>query len=195
MNKIQVHSIPGSGTRFVKKLLDCRGYEQVGEPAKLGSSKGLKYIQTHVTAQLFPFPTVIPLRHPIANQLTLGHRGNFPAQSNSVSGCFHPKVAENTAKNWLALEESLSIANLSDLLFFPVDGPEEGRERLLGALEDICGLFPDIEMNRDVLKSWRPVGSSGDYPESVAYAEGTLDLSRFGHLESAIKFYQACVGV
>jgi len=192
MKAVVLLSIPGTGTNFVKELIEAhpaithsvqwsalfKSQSFVHEEISLGAwstgldPNGTTLVWGHIPTEprhmsfarsLMAFcPTVVPLRDPLLSLITRHQQGD--SMDNLV-------IDVVGAWQWLAL-------NKLNPLYFPVDQKFGEWER-----HDLgCYMYADLRfegfMQGDVhwpFSDWTPVNSQGDYPLKTAYYAGDFD--------------------
>lgn len=192
MYKALVHTVPGSGTRFVCEFTEkCLGYRRSHTHLDLiADSQNNTYCHTHVYQHLDDVALhesvriVTPLRHPYLAYLTRRYRVGAAKDSAEAK----QKII---ALHW---RELLRKSKYMNMLFVPI---EEGfdRARSLNIIANCLHApvkCPDVFQK--MVGEWPKVGTAGPRKERQIYeSTGLIDGVEPHFLDFAVEWYKGIV--
>lgn len=186
--KVVVHTVPGTGTRFVCDILErVFNYKGITPPEFMVSNISNVFILIHAyqkphhrIAEIKEgVPFVTALRHPCIS---------FFTRQRSRSG--NKETVEQCAARWHNL---IKIVQERKALCFPVD-VELDRAGLIMRLGAHVRAWANMEVRDSIAKYWQPVGFNGVMPEQVEYREtGSVEGCDLTPLQAAVDWYNTQV--
>lgn len=186
--KTVVHTVPGTGSRFVCDILErVFHYKGVSLKEFLETKESNVFILVHAqpipTPKLLDVPGDVPfvvaLRHPFVSYFTRMHT--------------HKERIDQYAARWYTLRMAL---NWRDPVYIPVDADlgrlyliEQMRNKIRANNESV-----NIEARDGIVKHWHPVGSNGIGPEQHEFLmTGKVAGYDFTPLQDAMDWYHTQV--
>ncbi len=190
MYKALVHTVPGSGTRFICEFLDkCLGYKRI-EKSKPKFEEHLSdciYIQTHVwddriaAAEHESVRVVIPIRPPYLTYITRRYRNaDFEGDSRI-----------NMVNHW---EQLIQRAASIDPIYVPIE-EDVDRRQLLHSIANFleAPVVNQAEFDR-FADTWPKIGTAGSMSERKKYERsGLIDGVTPIFLDFAVDWYKGVV--
>ena len=189
--KALIHSVPGSGTRFVCEFVEkCLGYKRSHIEADLiVFPTNNTYVQTHawqdvdVVASTENVRVLFPLRPPYLTYLTRRYRTGRPTDTPE-------QKQEIIAKHW---RELIRKSEYMNPLYLPVEAGLD-REMVLQSIANHLEADINQEVFDEIVESWPKVGTVGGRPERDEYEKtGLIDGVTPHFLDFAIEWYEGVV--
>ena len=193
--KALVLSVPGTGTRFTRQLLEkCFGYTPVGIDQIVGKPVESRFFTFHhvdgepwkrITENHHEIKTVIPLRSPVAQYITRWQEMSRGAP-RGVKGAAISRATAIQLWKWLA--ESLEKYNY---VFLPIEAGFD-RKELIWRVANHLEVLPDADEMERFCREWPKVGTAGPRAEREEYdANGEVKINGYGmgFLDAPMKWY------
>jgi len=178
--KLAVHTIPGTGTRFLEDiLLKVLGYERTGVTRFQQAGDGaLVYISKHIQPHGYESDGIkgLPAHLPLVSSLRHPHL-SFLTRHRASQG---KETVEDHASRWARLME---VAARRPVHLFPVAEGDDQTERVQRLMWAIGVEDYDTPAMCRLLRYWTPVGSQGP----ALTSQGEMDLSS---LDDAVQWFQ-----
>ncbi len=194
--KAVLHTVPGSGTRFVSDILErVFQYRGIGHPEFIATENSGVYILVHSYGEghaqhkkldtVGDVPFVTALRNPVSSYLTRN------AQSKR-DGVGYFETPTQWAQRWSRLAR---VVEERGAFCFPVDADLD-RVRLIERLGAHIRAWGRVGVKEEIVKAWQVVGSQGAVPEQTEYMQtGKVEGYDLAPLQDAAQWYNEQVEV
>ncbi len=192
MYKALVHSVPGSGTRFVCEFAEkCLDYKRSHSEIDLVEyADDNTYCHTHVWQALDPVVkdervrVIFPLRSPYLSYLTRRYR--VGKTSDTVE-----QKRQAVILHWKTL---IKKAKYMNPLYVPVEAGLDNRKLLQSIVKHLDAPVVNQEKFEEFVTRWPKVGTAGArYDRDVYEATGFIDGRQPTFLDFAVDWYEAVV--